>query len=49
MQVIQDSITYATDQQQTTSIQVFTDNQAALQALKDPANALHVWGLMTAS
>ena len=35
MQGIQDSLTYAINEQQT-SIRVFTDNQAALQALKDP-------------
>ena len=36
MQGIQDSLTYAISQPQTTSIRVFTDNQAALQALQDP-------------
>ena len=36
MQGIQDSLTYAISQPQNTSIRVFTDNQAALQALQDP-------------
>lgn len=36
MQGIQDSLSYAINQQQTTSIRVFADNQAALKALKDP-------------
>ena len=36
MQGIKDSLTSAVNQGQTTSIRVFTDNQAALQALQDP-------------
>ncbi len=36
MQGIQDSLTYAINQEETTSIRVFTDNQAALKALEDP-------------
>ena len=36
LQGIQDSLTYATNQGQTKSIRIFTDNQAALQALQDP-------------
>ena len=36
MQGIQDSLAYAINQEQTTSIRVFTDNQAVLQALQDP-------------
>lgn len=38
MQRTQDSLIYATEQQQTTGIQIFTDNQAALQGLKNPTN-----------
>ncbi len=36
MQRIQDSITYARNQEETRSIWVFTDNQAAWKALEDP-------------
>ena len=36
LQGIQDSLTYAINQGQTTSIRIFIDNQAALQALQDP-------------
>ncbi len=35
MQEIQDSLTYAMNQEETTSIRVFTDNQAALKTLED--------------
>lgn len=35
LQGIQDSLTYAISQQQTSSIRVSTDNQAALQALQN--------------
>ncbi len=35
MQGIQDSLTYAMNQEETPSIRVFTDNQAALKALED--------------
>ena len=35
MQRIQDLLTYAINQQQITSVRVFTDNQATLQVLKN--------------
>lgn len=36
LQGFQDALTYAINQEQTTSIRVFTDNQTILQALQDP-------------
>ncbi len=45
MQGNQDSLTYARNQAQSTSIRVFTDNQAALQAPKDPKKCSAIWGL----
>lgn len=36
MQAIQDLLTYAINQQQTTNMQIFINNWAAFQALKDP-------------
>lgn len=48
MQVIQNLLTYVIKQKQTTSVQVFTDNQEALPILKD-LNKYFLYQIMQAT